>query len=135
MTRLGNIITIVAQPLNKLTNVLNEGTNNIDKMEMESEDPVRRRPIPTRVKIIMTCIMLALSAGAIILAVFVGKREGFEAEKWPKPFGLGVGPAFIAGQDTTWAGVEFVFDLYAAYRRYNLVTGKTTNEDQEYYER
>eukprot|EP00090_Calanus_glacialis_P009494 TRINITY_DN17875_c0_g1_i1.p1 TRINITY_DN17875_c0_g1~~TRINITY_DN17875_c0_g1_i1.p1 ORF type:complete len:405 (-),score=95.47 TRINITY_DN17875_c0_g1_i1:333-1460(-) len=104
-------------------------------MEMESEDPVRRRPIPTRVKIIMTCIMLALSAGAISLAVFVGKREGFEAEKWPKPFGLGVGPAFIGGQDTTWAGDEFVFDLYAAYRRYNLVTGKTTNEDQEYYER
>ena len=53
---------------------------------MPSQDPGRRRPIPTRVKIIMTCIMLALSAGMVRFAVFVGKKEGFEPEKWPKPF-------------------------------------------------
>ena len=104
------------------------------EFEIESEDSGPRRPIPTRAKIIMTCIMLALSAGAIRFAVFVGKKQGFEAEKWPKPFGLGVGPAFIGGQDTTWAGDEFVFELYDAYRRYNRVTGEVTNEHEEYYE-
>lgn len=102
---------------------------------MPSQDPGQRRPIPTRVKIIMTCIMLALSAGMVRLAVFVGKKEGFEPEKWPKPFGLGIGPAFIGGQDTVWAGDDLVFTLYAAYRRYKLLTGQTTSADGEYYQR
>jgi len=99
------------------------------------QDPANRRPIPTRVKIIITCIMIALSAGAIRLAVFVGKKEGIDPEKYPKPFGLGVGPAFIGGSDTVWEGDNLVFQLYAAYRRYNLLTGETSSEAEEYYKR
>ena len=102
---------------------------------MPPQDPGQRRPIPTRVKIIITCIMLALSAGAIRLAVFVGKKEGFDPEKWDKPFGLGVGPAFIGGSDTVFEGDSLVFQLYTDYRRYNKLTGKTSNEVEEYYKR
>jgi len=102
---------------------------------MPPQDPGQRRPIPTRVKIIITCIMLALSAGAIRLAVFVGKKEGFDPEKWDKPFGLGVGPSYIGGSDTVFEGDSLVFQLYADFRRYNKLTGKTSNEVEEYYKR
>ena len=102
---------------------------------MPSQDPGRRRPIPTRVKIIMTCIMLALSAGMVWFAVFVGKKQGFAPDKWPKPFGLGIGPAYIGERDTVWAGDDLVFTLYAAYRRFKLLTGQTTSADGEYYQR
>jgi len=97
--------------------------------------PGQRRPIPTRVKIIITCIMIALSAGAIRFAVFVGRKEGFAPQEWPKPFGLGVGPAFIGGRDTVWAGNSLVLELYAAYRKYKILTQKTTTEEADYYQR
>jgi len=102
---------------------------------MPAQDPAQRRPIPTRVKIIITCIMLALSAGAIRLAVFVGKKEGLETKKWPKPFGLGIGPAFIGSSDTVWEADMFVFQLYSGYRRYQELTGRKSAEDEEYYNR
>eukprot|EP00092_Neocalanus_flemingeri_P006923 GFUD01007473.1.p1 GENE.GFUD01007473.1~~GFUD01007473.1.p1 ORF type:complete len:334 (+),score=84.19 GFUD01007473.1:264-1265(+) len=94
-----------------------------------------RRPIPTRVKIIMTFIMFVLSAGAIRFAVFVGRKEGFSPKEWPKPFGLGVGPAYIGGRDTVWAGNSLVLELYAGYRKYKVLTQKTTTEEEEYYQR
>ena len=79
--------------------------------------------------------MLALSAGAIRLAVFVGKKEGLAPEKYPKPFGVGVGPAYIGGSDTVWEGNSLVFLLYTDYRRYNKLTGRTSREVEEYYKR
>jgi len=101
----------------------------------DPQDPANRRPIPTRVKIIITCIMLALSAGAIRLAVYVGRKEGF-SKSWPKPFGLGVnGPAFIGGRDTIFDGKDFVFGLYTEYRRYRNVTGVVSTSEEDYYAR
>jgi len=97
--------------------------------------PQQQGPIPTRVKIIMMCIMIALSAGAIRLAVFVGKKEGFDPEEFPKPFGLGVGPAYIGGRDTVGAGDTLVLEVYAVYRKYREVTRRTVREEEEYYKR
>ena len=83
---------------------------------MDSQNPAHRRPIPTRVKIIMTLIMIGLASGLTRLALYVGRKEGFSKPDWPKPFGLGIGPSNIGGRDTVWDGHDLILELYSSYR-------------------
>jgi len=54
--------------------------------------------------------------------VWAGMAEG-------KPFGLGVGPVFIGGQDTDIEGTQVALRILAQYINYKVLSGEATEMD------
>jgi len=68
-----------------------------------------------------------------LMASAMAEGENQTKTSGPKPFGTGMGPAFIGGRDTDAEGDKIVLEIYKQYVNYNQMVGLTTEEDREYY--
>jgi len=58
-----------------------------------------------------------------------------EIKSRPKPFGVGLGPAYVGGRETDSEGEILVRKMYSWYINYKRLTNKMVEGDEQYYER
>lgn len=79
-------------------------------------------------------------AAVLLIAACARGQEGEKEKVLPKPFGLGIGPAFVGGRDTDMEGTEVSLRIYGQYINYRVLLppsapGKATLQDAEDYNR
>ena len=75
--------------------------------------------------------------GIILLTLFLlsSAEEAEDLRAPSKPFGVGIGPVYIGGQDTDLERAELTLKIYKQYINYKRLSQQSLREDEEYYAR
>eukprot|EP00092_Neocalanus_flemingeri_P004439 GFUD01004774.1.p1 GENE.GFUD01004774.1~~GFUD01004774.1.p1 ORF type:complete len:566 (+),score=118.87 GFUD01004774.1:136-1833(+) len=76
-----------------------------------------------------------LSLVTVLLLVAAVQAEEEKNITLPKPFGIGIGPAYIGGRDTDEEGTELSLKIYQQYIMFKRLSSMNLQEDEQYYSR
>jgi len=65
----------------------------------------------------------------LVLLLGIAGSQGEEGKVHPKPFGVGVGPAYIGGRDTDKEGTQVALRILGQYINYKVLSGEATEQD------